>query len=115
MDEKSLEMIEFPKVRGMIAAHTSFSTSRDLALSLQPLVDRDAIALLLRQSAEARHLLSIRPGFSIAGVIDVRTMTHLASAGRVLTTADLANIQTTLAATRNLRTALSKLTEEVPS
>ena len=77
MDNKSLELLEFPQVREILAGFTSFPASRELALGLQPLSDYDQISLLLRQSAEARELLSFEPGFSIGDVKDVREMAKL--------------------------------------
>ena len=54
MDEKSLEILEFPQIRAILAGYTSFSASHELASALQPLTDYDHISLLLGQSAEAR-------------------------------------------------------------
>jgi hypothetical protein len=45
MDEKSLAMLEFPHIREILAEYTSFSASRDLALSLKPLQSRPYIAI----------------------------------------------------------------------
>ena len=47
MDEKSLEILEFPQIRAILAGYTSFSVSRELALTLKPLTDYDHISLLL--------------------------------------------------------------------
>ncbi|GAH64318.1 unnamed protein product, partial [marine sediment metagenome] len=54
MDDKSLEILEFPRVRDILASYTSFSASRELAINLQPSSNLEQISLLLRQSAEAR-------------------------------------------------------------
>lgn len=115
MDDKSLEILEFPKIREIIADFTSFSVSRDLALNLKPSSDPELVSLLLRQSAEARRLLSLRPGFSIGDVFDVREIVHMAARGMVLEPRNLIDIQMTLAAARNLRTSLGKLAERIPS
>ncbi len=64
VDNKSLEMLEFPKVKEILAGYTSFSASRQLALSLQPSSNSATISQLLKQSAEARHLLTLEPDFS---------------------------------------------------
>ena len=55
MDEKSIEMLEFPKVREILAGFTSFSAGRHLALSLQPSSDAALIHRSLGRSAEARR------------------------------------------------------------
>ena len=114
MDEKSLEMLEFPKAREILAGFTSFSASRHLALNLQPSSNPALISQLLRQSAEARRLLSLEPDFSIRGALDVRESARMAARGKVLEPQSLVDIQATLAAARNLRTNLRKLVKELP-
>ena len=63
MDDKSLEMLEFPHIREILADYTSFSASRELALSLQPLQNYERISLLLQQTKEARQLLVLDKSF----------------------------------------------------
>ena len=114
MDDKSLEILEFPRIREILAGFTSFSASRELAITLQPLSDYEQISLLLKQSAEARQLLSREPGFSIGGVSDVGESVKMAVLGKVLEPRSLVEIQETLAAVRQLRGRLSKLSKELP-
>jgi len=114
MDAKGLELLEFPQIREILAGFTSFSASRALAFNLQPLSDCEQVSLLLRQSAEARHLLSLEPGFSIGGVIDVREAVKMAARGKVLEPRSLLEIQQTLTAIRQLRGSLEKLPREFP-
>ncbi|MEE9400609.1 MAG: endonuclease MutS2, partial [Dehalococcoidia bacterium] len=114
MDEKSLEMLEFPKAREILAGFTSFSASRQLALNLWPSSNPALISRLLGQSAEARRLLSWEPDFSIRGALDVRESAWMAARGKVLEPQSLVDIQATLAAARNLRTNLRKLAKELP-
>src|SRR4030042_1919908 len=82
MDNKSLEMLEFPKVREILAGYTSFSASKQLALSLQPSASPTFISQLLKQSAEARQLLSAQSEFSIRGALDVREAAKAAARDR---------------------------------
>lgn len=114
MDEKSLEMLEFPKAREILAGFTSFSTSRHLALNLQPSSNPALISRLLRQSAEARRLLSLDPDFSIQGALDVREDVQMAARGGVLEPQNLLDIQVTLAAGRHVRTNLQGLEKQLP-
>ena len=46
MDVKSLEMLDFPKIRELVAEYASFSASREMALALEPLYDYERIMLL---------------------------------------------------------------------
>ncbi len=114
MDDKSLELLEFQRVRGILADFTSFSASRELAISLQPLTDYEQISLLLKQSTEARHLISIEPGFSIGRVLDIREAAAMAARGKVLEPETLVEVRQTLAAIHQVHRSLSKLSGELP-
>jgi len=114
VNDKSLEILEFPKVREILASYTSFSASRELAIDLQPSSNPERVSLLLKQSAEARHLLSLEPDFSIGGVFDIREAAKMAERGKVLEPETLVDVQKTLAATHRLRTSLRKLSNEFP-
>jgi len=115
MDNKSLEMLEFPKIKGLLASFTAFSASKRLALNLQPSTSHDMVSLLLKQSAEARHLLSSQPNFSVGDVTDIREVVQTAARGKVLDPQTLTRVQKTLAASQYLRTSLKKLMKETPS
>lgn len=114
MDDKSLEMLEFPQIREILAGFTSFSVSRELAINLQPISDYERVSLLLRQSAEARHFLSLEPDFSIGKVVDIREDVKMAARGKVLEPQSLVEIQETLAAIFQLRNSIGKLSKELP-
>jgi len=114
MDEKSLEILEFSQITAILAGYTSFSASRDLALGLKPLAYYEQITLRLGQSAEARQLLELEPGFSISGVSDIREAVKMASLEGILDPRILVEIQQTLAAMRQTRSYLRTVSGERP-
>ncbi len=114
MDEKSLEILEFSQITIILAGYTSFSASHDLALGLKPLTDYEQVALRLGQSAEARQLLDLEPGFSIGGVSDIREAVRMASLEGILEPKSLVELQQTLAAMRQTRSYLRTVSEELP-
>ena len=114
MDEKSLELLEFPRIREQIAGYASFSPSRELALKLRPLTDYAQISHLLTLSAEARLLLSIEPSFSIGDVHDIRETVRLANVGKIIEPASLMEVQFTLAALIYLHSRLDRRQAELP-
>lgn len=115
MDDKSLEMLEFPKIREILAGFTSFSGSKELALILKPSADAEQVSLGLRESAEARRLLAVRPGFSVGDIMDVRQSVRMAATGRVLDPIALVGVQKTLVSTRILRTGLARVSTDFPT
>jgi DNA mismatch repair protein MutS2 len=114
MDDKSLELLEFPQIRNILAGYASFAVSLELVLGLRPLADGDRIALLLRQAAEARQLLSLEPGFSIGGASDIREAVRIAALGGILDAKNLVEVGQTLSAMRQVRSRLRQMSGELP-
>jgi DNA mismatch repair protein MutS2 len=114
LGDRHLELLEFDKIREILAGFTSFSASRDFALTLVPLTDESAVCLRLRQSAEARRLLSLSPDTHIGEVSDIREMAKMAALGKVLDPKSLLEIQRTLNAAHKLKSHLVNLSSELP-
>ncbi len=115
MDSNTLNMLEFPRVRERLAGYTTFSAGRELALSLLPTSDAARVELLLKRSAEARKLITIRPDFHIAEAHDVSEDVMRAEKGMSLDTASLLKVLKTVTASRLARGGLSKLSEDLPN
>jgi DNA mismatch repair protein MutS2 len=114
MDIKSLEMLDFPKIRELVAEYTSFSASRALAMNLTPLQDYARITSLLEQTAEARRLLLTEGGFSIGSAHDIRDKARLAALEGVLEPLSLLEVQQTLNALHDLRRYLKSIAADFP-
>jgi DNA mismatch repair protein MutS2 len=114
MFEKDLILLEFPRVREIIAGHCAFSLSRSLALALEPSIDVEQIKARLDESAEARNFLELEPSFSIYGLMDVSEEARFATLGRVLEPKKLAEIRRTLSILRHLKAKLFNRAEEAP-
>jgi DNA mismatch repair protein MutS2 len=115
LDKASIEMLEFPRVRERLANYTSFPAGRELALALQPTSDAGWVQLLLKQSAEARRLISVRPDFHITEAYDVCEDVTRAQKGALLDAATLLKVLKTVTACRLARNGLSKMAEDLPA
>ena len=62
MDQRSIELLEFPAIRARLAAATSFGPSRRLAEALEPSSDPVLVARGLDETDQALALLQERPG-----------------------------------------------------
>ncbi len=102
MDSKSLEMLEFPRIRKILAGYTSFSASCELVAALMPQTEFAKISLSLMQTKEARQLLALDRGFSIGNVTDIREKVKLAALEGILDPLSLLEVQQTLAALHEL-------------
>jgi DNA mismatch repair protein MutS2 len=114
LDDRDLELLEFHKIREILAGFTLFSASRELALNLVPLSDEEEVRLRLKESAEARRLLSLSPDTNIGDVTDIREMVKMAALGKVLPPQSLLEVQKTLSAAHRLRSHLINLSGELP-
>jgi DNA mismatch repair protein MutS2 len=114
LGDRDLELLEFHKIREILAGFTSFSASRELALDLIPSRDEAEVRLRLRQSTEARRLLSLSPDSHIGEVTDIREMVKMAALGKVLDPKSLLEIQKTLNSAHRLKSHLANLSSELP-
>jgi DNA mismatch repair protein MutS2 len=113
LGDRDLGLLEFHKVREILAGFTSFSTSRELALNLTPLSNEEEVRLRLRQSTEARRLLSLSPDTHIGDVVDIREMVKMAALGKVLDPQSLLEIHKTLDSAHRLKKHLVNLSHEL--
>jgi DNA mismatch repair protein MutS2 len=114
LDEKSLEMLEFHRIKEIIAGFTSFPASQKLALNLPCSTDYGRISLLLGQSTEARDLLAREAEFSTGNIVDSREEVRMAARGRILEPLVLVSIGQAMAAGRSLRSKLGQMSGELP-
>ena len=103
MHQKTLELIEYPKIKQKLAEYAAFGASAELALALQPGNDVEEIRERLRFTREARLLLSLNPDIRIGGVRDVRAAAERASRSYVLNIEEIVEIKDTLVAARKLQ------------
>lgn len=114
MDEKTLDILEFPKILTRLAAYASFSASQELAGLLRPTRSLEEARRRLAVTSEAARLISVNDSASIGGAVDIRPMASLANRGGVLTPAELLNIKVTLIASRELSRVFDHAEGEYP-
>jgi DNA mismatch repair protein MutS2 len=108
VNERTLRVLEFPKVLERLAAHTSFSAGRELALALQPSLDITEVEVRLDTTTEARTLLERQSELTLGGAHDIRESVRLAGMGFALDPELFLQIATTLTSSRTLRRAIIK-------
>jgi DNA mismatch repair protein MutS2 len=96
VDARSEDLLELPAIRERLAAETSFSGGRSLALGLAPSPDPNEVARRAATTAEALALAdSAAP--SLAGAHDVRDGARSAARGATLEVDALADVMATAA------------------
>jgi DNA mismatch repair protein MutS2 len=115
MDKKSLQTLEFTKVRDRVAGYTSFSAGHALAQALEPTTDLFTAQVWQAQTEEAKQLLGNRDDVTIGGARDVRRAADNAQRGFTLDGSDFLEIRATLVASRTLKRALIKVRDRYPN
>ncbi len=107
MDAKSIALLEFPLVRGRLAAATGFPPGRRLAEALLPSPDPVLVEIGLEETSQARALIAEHPSAGIGGAHDIGPAVDRAARGGRLDAAQFAAIAQTLEAGSRLRDVLA--------
>lgn len=113
MDAKSLQVLEYPKIRERLRSFCDFSASMELALALEPTDSYDLALARLAETTEARRLLSVQD-IGIGGAHDIRPAIDLAARGGVLDPQQLLDVKSTLISCREIKKSLERKTDEYP-
>jgi DNA mismatch repair protein MutS2 len=102
MDAHTLELLEFHKVRELLASYGACSLGKELALQLEPLTDAELIKADIAVVSEMVHALGqgITPPFG--GLHDVRLVVRRAAIGSQLTAEQLLEVADTMNCTGNI-------------
>ncbi len=113
MDAKSLQVLEYPKIRERLKSFCDFSASMELARQLEPTDSHDLALARLAETTEARRLFSVAD-VGIGGAHDIRPAVDLAARGGVLDPQQLLDVKSTLISCRELKKTFERKTEEYP-
>lgn len=112
IEQRTLNILEYPKIRQQLAEHTAFSASRELALSLLPDDDIGSVRRAQRATSAARQLFESFPDITVGGARDIRQPVRQTLRGGLLEPPGLLEVAATLEAMRQLRVRLLKLPDE---
>lgn len=114
MEKESYKVLEYEKIREMLAARAGSSLGKERARSLQPSTDYAEVEEQLEQTAEAVRIYAVTsPPFG--GIHDLRPLLKKIHMGAVLTLEELADIRSTLYAMRNVKEFFKGLEIEAPT
>ncbi|MFM8322077.1 MAG: endonuclease MutS2, partial [Chloroflexota bacterium] len=115
MDEKTLAILEFPKILERLAGYCAFSASQEMALALRPSTDLFEVRRRQQVTSEAVQFLVTHSDVSIGGTRDVRPQVDLAQHGAVLSPTELLDIKQTLVSARTLARTFERAAEQYPA
>lgn len=114
MDEHALRVLEFDKVLARLAALTSFSGSRDLALALRPSPDYREVLERQETLAEAMRLRAARLPLNLNSAVDVRGPVEKAGLGGALDGQELLAVAATQRVAHQVRGVLTRVAGQFP-
>jgi DNA mismatch repair protein MutS2 len=115
MDRDIERILEFDKIRGIIAGYCASGLGRSLAEKLEPLTDIAQIERMLNICSEAKEINVVSGGLPLAGLQDIRDLMVKAEvAGAILEPEELLHIAATARVARNLKAFAKKVTEQYP-
>src|SRR5271170_5755078 len=102
MDAHTLDLLEFGKVRELLAGYAACSLGKELARRLEPSVDADAIRAELALTSEMVDALGQNQAPPFGGLHDVRLIVRRAAIGAQLTVEQLLDVAGTLSCTGHI-------------
>ncbi len=102
MDPHTLELLEFGKVRELLASYAACSLGKELARALEPATDPARIRSELAHVSEMVAALSLGQAPPFGGLQDVRLVVKRAAIGSQLTVEELLGVAETLTCTGNV-------------
>jgi DNA mismatch repair protein MutS2 len=112
MDAHTLELLEFNRVRELVAGYAASSLGKELALQLEPGTDGDAIRAELALVSEMVTALGQGQAPPFAGLHDIRLTVKRAAIGAQLTVEQLLEVADTLTCTGNVYRYRMRLGEQ---
>jgi DNA mismatch repair protein MutS2 len=111
MDAHTLELLEFDKVRKILAGYAASALGKELAGQIEPSVDLNAINTEQNLVTEAVWALEMDQAPPLGGLRDVRILARRAAIGSMLTAEQLLEVAATLTATGDIYRYRTRLSE----
>ena len=109
MDERSIRVLEFHKIKERLKALTATNLGKELADSLRPVTDLYEVRRRQKETTEGRAILSAGRDVSLGGVRDIRSIVERATIGGTLAPEELLDVSSTLSAGMRLRKFITSL------
>jgi len=110
----AVELLEFPRIREMLAGHTRFFLSRQLALDIEPQTHPEGVARLQSETAEARVMLDAAGDIGLTGTADVRPFVQRASLDGTLNGKELVQVANTITSLWDAQRVVMSVRRQVP-
>ncbi|MBE2269849.1 MAG: endonuclease MutS2 [Anaerolinea sp.] len=114
MNEKTVNVLELPKILARLAAYCTFSAGAELARELRPTTDLYEAQMWQKETAEARMMFANQFNASLGGARDVREPAMAATRGVMIEASVLIDIRNTLRRAMTLKRTLGRMKGTYP-
>ena len=114
MDTHTLELLEFDKVRALVAAQAACSLGKEAALQMEPSLDPGEIRERQALTTEMADALASGLSPPFGGLHDIRPQVRRAQVGGLLDPEELSGVVESLKAIANLAVWLDRVGDEFP-
>lgn len=114
MNEHTLRVLEFDKVKNIVAVYAASEAGRAAVMELQPSADVQTVKIRLKEAREFTQILQSGERPPLDGILDVgQAVKKLGVSGSLLSPSELFNIATTLGAGRRVKSFFQKFEGKV--
>jgi len=114
MDTHTLELLEFDRVRALVASYAACSMGKAAALAMEPSTDPAEIHHRQALTSEMTEALVSGLAPPLGGLIDIREAVRRAAVGATLDAEELARISSSLCVAGDVRRWLNRIAESFP-
>lgn len=114
MDERTLRVLEFDKVRQRLKDMITYAPAVEAADALMPATSAQEVERLQEETQQACHLLETGVDLYLGHLVDIRPLLKRAAVGAVLEEEELAAIAETLATARQLSKQIRAAGDRAP-
>ncbi|WHX99552.1 endonuclease MutS2 [Neobacillus sp. DY30] len=112
MQERTLKVLEFTKVRDQLIEHAASSLGIDKLKRLVPSTDYEEVVKLQAETDEATTVLRIKGNVPLSGIHDIRAHIKRSVIGGVLSSHELIQVASTIHASRQMKRFIEDIAEE---
>mgnify|MGYP001163261180 FL=1 len=114
MNERTLKVLEFHKIKEMLKEHAATSVGRKLADQLTPHTNIEKVQKLQDETDEALTIYRLNQAIPFANLVDVSDSVKRSAIGSVLNTTECLEIAQVLYSGRQLKNFIENLEAEIP-